>query len=59
MTKNGILGNPHRSQNLISFFIIISIMVTFVWFGVWLQRKVLGIDRLEERIYRLETKLSE
>jgi hypothetical protein len=56
---SGKNGSPARGEALLGFFIIIAVLVGSMWFGVWLQRKALGIDKLEDRVYRLETKLSE
>lgn len=56
---SGKNGSPARGEALLGCFIVIAVLVGSMWFGVWLQRKALGIDKLEDRVYRLETKLSE
>lgn len=56
---SGKNGSPTSGEALLGCFIVIAALVGSMWFGVWLQRKALGIDKLEDRVYRLETKLSE
>ena len=51
---SGKNGSPARGEAFLGFFIIIAVLVGSMWFGLWLQRKALGIDKLEDRVYRLE-----
>lgn len=51
---SGKNGSPTSGETLLGYFIVIAALVGSMWFGVWLQRKALGIDKLEDRVYRLE-----
>jgi len=51
---SGKNGSPTSGEALLGYFIVIAALVGSMWFGVWLQRKALGIDKLEDRVYRLE-----
>lgn len=51
---SGKNGSPTSGETLLGCFIVIAALVGSMWFGVWLQRKALGIDKLENRVYRLE-----
>ena len=51
---SGKNDSPTSGETLLGYFIVIAALVGSMWFGVWLQRKALGIDKLEDRVYRLE-----
>ena len=65
MTRNGTGGRPrprprpNKKDMFIGCFTLILIFVAAMSAGLWLQKEVLGIYRLEERVDRLESKLSE
>jgi hypothetical protein len=52
-------NNPNNKDMLVGCFTLILLFVGAVTLGVWLQKETLGIYRLEERVERLESKLSE
>ena len=59
MIRNGMnTNNPNRDM-LVGCFTLILLFVGAITLGVWLQKETLGIYRLEERVERLESKLSE
>jgi hypothetical protein len=51
--------NPSRKDMLVGCFTLVLLFVGAITIGVWLQKETLGIYRLEERVDRLESKLSE
>lgn len=59
MTLNGTNTSPSNKDMLVGCFTLILLFVGAVTLGVWLQKETLGIYRLEERVERLESKLSE
>lgn len=58
-TRSGMNTNPNRKDMLVGCFTLILLFVGVITIGVWLQKETLGIYRLEERVDRLESKLSE
>lgn len=58
MTLNGTNTSPNRDM-LVGCLTLILLFVGAITLGVWLQKETLGIYRLEERVERLESKLSE
>lgn len=59
MTLNGTNTSPNNKDMLVGCFTLILLFVGAITLGVWLQKETLGIYRLEERVERLESKLSE
>lgn len=59
MTLNGTNTSPSNKDILVGCFTLILLFVGAITLGVWLQKETLGIYRLEERVERLESKLSE
>mgnify|MGYP007058485438 FL=1 len=59
MIRNGMNTSPNRKDMLVGCFTLMLLFVGDVTLGVWLQKETLGIYRLEERVERLESKLSE
>ena len=59
MTRNGMNTSPSNKDMLVGCFALMLLFVGAVPLGVWLQKETLGIYRLEERVERLESKLSE
>jgi hypothetical protein len=59
MIRNGMNTSPNRKDMLVGCFTLMLLFVGAVTLGVWLQKETLGIYRLEERVERLESKLSE
>ena len=59
MTLNGTNTSPGNKDMLVGCFTLMLLFVGAVTLGVWLQKETLGIYRLEERVERLESKLSE
>ena len=59
MTRNGMNTSPSNKDMLVGCFTLTIIFVGAISLGVWLQKETLGIYRLEERVERLESKLSE
>jgi hypothetical protein len=59
MIRNGMNTSPNNKDMLVGCFTLILLFVGAVTLGVWLQKETLGIYRLEERVERLESKLSE
>ena len=51
--------SPNNKDMLVGCFTLILLFVGAITLGVWLQKETLGIYRLEERVERLESKLSE
>ncbi len=59
MIRNGMNTSPSNKDMLVGCFTLILLFVGAITLGVWLQKETLGIYRLEERVERLESKLSE
>jgi hypothetical protein len=59
MTRNGTNTSLSKKDMLVGCFTLILLFVGVITIGVWLQKETLGIYRLEERVDRLESKLSE
>lgn len=59
MIRNGMNTSPNKKDMLVGCFTLILLFVGAITLGVWLQKETLGIYRLEERVERLESKLSE
>lgn len=59
MTLNGTNTSPNNKDMLVGCFTLVLLFVGAITLGVWLQKETLGIYRLEERVERLESKLSE
>jgi hypothetical protein len=59
MIRNGMNTSPNNKDMLVGCFTLILLFVGAITLGVWLQKETLGIYRLEERVERLESKLSE
>lgn len=58
MIRNGMNTSPNNKDMLVGCFTLILLFVGAITLGVWLQKETLGIYRLEERVERLESKLS-
>ena len=59
MIRNGMNTSPSNKDMLVGCFTLILLFVGAITLGVWLQKETLGIYRLEERVERIESKLSE
>ena len=61
MTRSGTSGRPrpNKKDMFIGCFTLILIFVAAMSAGLWLQKEVLGIYRLEERVDKIESQLSE
>lgn len=59
MIRNGMNTSPNNKDMLVGCFTLILLFVGAITLGVWLQKETLGMYRLEERVERLESKLSE
>ena len=58
MTKNGINTSPNRKDMLLGCFVITLFLLPAIASGVWLQKQALGIYSIEERLDKIESKLS-
>lgn len=58
MTQNGMNTSPNRKDMLLGCFILTLLFVPALASGVWLQKQVLGIYSIEERLDAIESKLS-
>jgi hypothetical protein len=59
MTLNGTNTSPNNKDMLVGCFTLILLFVPALCCGIWLQKELLGVFELEERVERLESKLSE
>jgi hypothetical protein len=59
MIRTGLNGGLNKKDMLVGCFTLIFIFAASLAAGVWLQKEVLGIFRLEERVDRIESHLSE
>ena len=62
MTKTGLNGGLSKKDmqdRFVGCFTLILLFVVAITIGVWLQKETLGIFRLEERLDKIESQLSE
>ena len=65
MTRSGTSGRPRprrgpsKKDMFIGCFTLVLIFVGAMSAGLWLQKEVLGIYQLEERVDKIESQLSE
>jgi hypothetical protein len=59
MTRIGLNGGLNKKDMLVGCFTLIFIFAASLAAGIWLQKEVLGIFRLEERVDKIESQLSE
>ena len=52
-------NNPNNKDMLVGCFTLILLFVPALCCGIWLQKELLGVFELEERVERLESQLSE
>lgn len=58
MTQNGMNTSPNRKNMLLGCFVLTLLFVPALASGVWLQKELLGIFSIEERLDAIESKLS-
>lgn len=58
MTQNGMNTSPNRKDMLVGCFVLMLLFVPALASGIWLQKQLLGIYNIEERLDAIESKLS-
>ena len=58
MTQNGMNTSPNRKDMLLGCFVLAFLTLPALASGIWLQKELLGIFSIEERLDAIESKLS-
>jgi len=59
MTRIGSNGGLSKKDMFVVCFTLIFLFAVTLASGIWLQKEALGIFRLEERVDKIESRLSE